>query len=274
MKRIEQKFAELKEKKQCALVGYICAYDPNYEISFNILKELPKNGVDIIEIGVPFLDPAGDGPIIENAAKRAIKNGATLKKTLQMVEEFRKNDSTTPIVLMSYYNPIFKFGCDKFFDNAKKSGVDGVLIVDLPIEENDEILSYIKKSEIDLIQLVAPNTNSQRIGAISKNASGFLYLISMLGITGTKAAQIDENKINLAKIRAVCNLPVVIGFGIKTAKQAAEFAKIGVDGVVVGSAFVKEIDDNFSQNKTAAQIVAATLKKVKEFSQEIKNENN
>ncbi len=274
MKRIEQKFSELKNKNQCALVGYTCAYDPDYETSFKILKELPKNGVDIIEIGVPFLDPAGDGPIIENAAKRAIKNGATLKKTLQMVEKFRKNDFNTPIVLMSYYNPIFKFGCDTFFTEAYKSGVDGILIVDLPIEENEEILSYIKKSNLDLIQLIAPTTNSQRIREIAKNSSGFLYLISMLGVTGTKTAKIEENKINLEKIHNICSLPVVIGFGIKEAKQAGDFSKIGVDGIVVGSAFVKEIDNCLTQNKSSDQICEITLKKVKEFSKEIKNESN
>jgi len=271
MKRIAKKFSELSAKNQCAFVTYICAGDPNYETSLNILKNLPAKGADIIELGVPFLDPAGDGPTIENASKRAILNGASLQKTLLMVEEFRKIDSETPIVLMTYYNPVFKFGCDKFFSEAAKIGVDGVLIVDLPMEENAEVFKAVEKSNIDLIQLIAPTTDEARIAKISQTASGFLYLISMLGITGTKSANLEDNKINLQKIRNSSNLPVVIGFGIKEPKQAGQFAKIGANGVVIGSAFVKEIDENFSANKSNAEICEAALNKVAEFAKEIQN---
>ena len=271
MNRIKEKLSELKSKNKCAFVAYICAGDPNYETSLEILKGLPKAGADIIELGIPFLDPAGDGPLIENASKRAIQNGASLKKTLLMVEEFRKNDQITPIVLMSYYNPILKYGCKDFFANTAKSGVDGILIVDLPVEENEENFALATKNNIDLICLIAPTTSADRIKKISNRSSGFLYLVSMLGITGTKAAKIEENIINLQKIRHNSNLPVVIGFGIKTPSQAGEFAKITsddeqlLDGVVVGSAFVKEIDDNFSAKKSNFEIVSATLKKVEEF---------
>ncbi|MBU6338622.1 MAG: tryptophan synthase subunit alpha [Rickettsiales bacterium] len=268
MSRISQKFLELKGKT--ALVSYICAGDPNHEISLNILKNLPKKGVDIIELGIPFLDPAGDGPIIENASKRAISNGASLKKTLEMVKDFRKDDSKTPVILMTYYNPVFKFGIDKFFKEARENGIDGVLIVDLPLEEDDEILSAVKNSNIDLIQLIAPTTNEERIRKIAKNASGFLYLISMLGITGTKAASVTDNKINLEKLRRNSNLPVVIGFGIKEPKQAKEFSQIGVDGVVIGSAFVKDIDENFSANKSESEICNSVLEKIAEFSNALK----
>ena len=273
MSRITEKFLELKTKKQCAFVAYICAGDPNYNTSLEILKGLPKAGADIIELGIPFLDPAGDGPLIENASKRAIKNGASLKKTLLMVEEFRKTNQETPIALMSYFNPIFKYGYEKFFQDASASGVDGVLIVDLPFEENEEIFSFSKKSNIniDLISLIAPTTGEDRIKKITTRTSGFSYLISMLGITGTKLAKIEENKINLQKIRNNSNLPTVIGFGIKEPKQASEFAKIGADGIVVGSAFVKEIDESFSAKKSQTEIVEITLKKVAEFSQAIKN---
>ncbi len=267
MKRIANKFLELNGKS--AFIAYICAGDPNYETSLNILKNLPKNGVDIIELGVPFLDPAGDGPIIENASKRAIKNGASLKKTLLMVEEFRKTNAKTPIILMSYYNPIFKFGINKFIEEAESCGVDGVLIVDLPVEENSEIFTTIKNSNIDLIQLIAPTTDEKRIQKISAAASGFLYLISMLGITGTKSANLEDNKINLQKVRRNSSLPVVIGFGIKEPKQAGEFAKIDADGIVVGSAFVKDIDENFSANKSDVEICNSALKKVAEFAREI-----
>jgi tryptophan synthase alpha chain len=268
MSRISQKFSELNGKS--AFVAYICAGDPSHETSLNILKNLPKNGVDIIELGVPFLDPAGDGPIIENASKRAIQNGASLRKTLEMVEEFRNTNSKTPIVLMTYYNPIFKFGCDDFFAQASEIGVDGVLIVDLPVEENNATKIAAEKFNIDFIQLISPTTDAQRIHKISASASGFLYLVSMLGITGTKSANLEDNKINLQKIRQNSKLPVVIGFGIKEPKQAGEFSQIGVDGVVVGSAFVKDIDENFSANKSDVEICNSVLKRVAEFAKEIK----
>ncbi len=271
MKRIAQKFAELKAKKQCAFLAYICGGDPTYEISLEILKSLPSAGCDIIEIGVPFLDPSGDGPIIENAAKRAITNDMTLAKTLKMVAEFRKTNDETPLILMTYFNPILKYGLQKIFIDAEKSGVDGVLIVDLPLEEETEILEEIKKSNLDSIRLIAPTTNQNRAKKITKNASGFLYLISMLGITGVRSADILENKKTLQNLRQVCSLPVAIGFGIKTPEIAGEFSKIGTDGVVVGSTFVKEIDDNFLAQKTSEEIVAAVVKKVMEFSEKIKN---
>ena len=267
MTRISQTFTNLGN--QSAFIAYICAGDPNFETSLEVLNNLPAQGVDIIELGVPFLNPAGDGPTIENASKRAIKNGASLKNTLKMVEEFRKNNTTTPIVLMSYFNPIFKFGYEDFFKAASDAGVDGVLIVDLTIEENGEVLQFAKNNNVDLIQLIAPTTDAQRIAEISNKASGFLYLISMLGITGTKSADIAQNKINLEKIRQNSNLPVAIGFGIKEPKQAKEFAQIGVDGIVIGSAFVKDIADNFVANRSKNEICDSVLRKVSEFAQEI-----
>lgn len=270
MKRIEKKFQELEKQGKCGFVSYICAGDPDYETSLEILKGLPKAGCDIIELGVPFLDPAGDGPIIESASKRAIKNGASLKKTLLMVQEFRKTDSSTPLLLMGYYNPFLKYGLDKFFVDAEKSGVDGVLIVDLPFEEKEEIAKYISATNLDFINLIAPLTDEKRIKKLSASASGFLYLISMLGITGTKQAKIEDNKIILQKIRKGSSLPVVIGFGISEPKQAAEFAKIGANGVVVGSAIVKEIDKNYSAKKNQAEFVKNTLQKVKDFAQAIR----
>jgi len=271
VKRIEAKFKELKQQKKCAFVGYICAGDPNYETSLEALKALPAAGCDIIELGVPFLDPAGDGPTIEDAGKRSIAAGMTVKKTLQMAKEFRKTNEKTPLVLMTYYNPLLKFGLDKIFAEAEKSGIDGVLIVDLPLEEEKEILPAITKSNLDLIRLIAPTTNQDRAKKIAKNASGFLYLISMLGITGTKSADISENRKNLKNLRQASKMPIVIGFGIQTPKQAGEFSKIGADGVVVGSAIVKEINENFIAKKPLKEIVAAVTKKVRGFSKEIKS---
>lgn len=273
MKRLEEKFTELKNQNKCAFVSYICAGDPDFETSLEILKSMPKNGVDIIELGVPFLDPAGDGPIIENASKRAIKGGMSLKKTLEMVVEFRKSDEKTPLILMGYFNPFLKYGLDKIFADAVKSGVDGVLIVDLPFEEEEEILSLTKESNLDLIGLIAPTTNQERAKKISEKSSGFLYLISMLGITGTKLAEITQNQENFKNLRAISNLPIVIGFGIKNPNQANEFSQIGVNGVVIGSSIVKEIDDNFLAKKSKLEIVEAVNKKILEFSQKIHQKN-
>lgn len=272
MKRLEKKFQELKAQNKCAFVTYICAGDPNLSISQAILQKLPEAGADIIELGVPFLDPSGDGPTIEEASKRAVVAGMTLTKTLEMVRDFRKTNTQTPIILMGYYNPFLKYGLDKFFIDADKSGVDGVLIVDLPLEERDEIAKEISATNVDLINLIAPLSDEERIKKIAdKNYSGgFLYLVSMLGITGTKLAQIDENKINLEKIRKNSSLPVVIGFGIQEPKQAGEFSKIGADGVVVGSAIVKEINKNFAEKKSHKEIVENTLKKVREFADALK----
>jgi tryptophan synthase alpha chain len=269
VKRIKTKFAELHAKKKCAFVGYICAGDPDFETSLKILKSLPEQGCDIIEIGAPFLDPSGDGPIIENAAKLSIAGGMTLDKTLKMAAEFRKSDTTTPLVLMSYYNPILKYGLEKIFAYAELSGFDGVLIVDLPLEEEAEILPHISRTKLDMIRLVAPTTEQNRAKKIAKNASGFLYLVSMLGITGTNTADLEENKVNLKNLREVSNLPIVIGFGIKTPQQAGDFSKIGADGVVIGSTIVKEIEKNFSSKKSSVKIVDSVKKIVGEFADKI-----
>ncbi len=272
MKRIKNKFTELKSKNQSAFIAYICGGDPNYELSLEVLKKLPENGVDIIELGVPFLDPSGDGPIIEEAAKRAIKNGMNLKKTLQMTEEFRKNNNSTPIILMGYYNNFLKYGLEKVFFDIEKSGADGVLIVDLPLEERDEVFESISRTNIDFINLISPLSNESRIEEISKRerASGFLYLISMLGITGTKDAKPEENIENLNKIRNISDLETVIGFGIKTPQQAKKFVDLGFDGVVIGSTLVNEIATKFLDGKGEKEIIDGVVKIVKEFSGEIK----
>ncbi len=269
MLRIEKKFASLKSQNRCALVAYICAGDPNFAISLELLKNMPAYGADIIELGIPFLDPAGDGPIIEQAAKRSIQGGMTFAKTLEMVAEFRKSNQDTPIILMGYYNSFLKYGLDKIFADAAKSGADGVLIVDLPLEEREEIAKQISATNLAFINLIAPLSDEKRIQKITNSSKGFLYLISMLGITGTKLAQASENKINLEKIRKNSDLPVVIGFGIQEPKQAAEFSKIGADGVVIGSVIVKEIDKNFAQGKTSEEIVKNVCAKISEFAKEI-----
>lgn len=267
--RIEKKFESLKKENRCGLVAYICAGDPDYKTSFEILKQLPKNGADIIELGVPFLDPAGDGPTIEAASKRAIKNGMTLKKTLEMCNEFRKTNSDTPIILMGYYNSFLKYGLNNIFKDIEKSGADGVLIVDLPLEERDEIAEEILKTKISFINLIAPLTEEKRIKEISnsKLASGFLYLVSLLGITGTKLADPKENLENIKKIKNNSNLPIAIGFGIAEENQAKTFSKIGVDAIVIGSVIVKEIEKNLDKK----DLVEKVLNKIKSFSEILKS---
>jgi tryptophan synthase alpha chain len=266
MKRIAEKFKQLKEQQKPALITYICAGDPDFETSLQTLKALPESGCDIIELGIPFLDPSGDGPTIQKASKRAIENGMTLQKTLEMVANFRKSDAKTPLILMGYYNPILKFGIDKIFLEAEKSGVDGFLIVDLPPEEEEEILAEISQTNLDLIRLVAPTTNNERMKKITKNAGGFLYLISMLGITGTALAKAEDSKEAVEKLRQISNLPIAVGFGIQDPAQAAEFSKIGADAIVIGSVIVKEM----AEKKSSDEIIKSVSNKIREFSQKIK----
>ena len=266
MSRITKKFLELKKQKKCAFIAYLCGGDPDFSTSLKLLKELPKNGADLIEIGVPFLDPSGDGPIIENASKRAISSGINLKKILQLAQEFRKDDEKTPLILMSYFNPIFKFGLNKIFKEAQQSGFDGILIVDLPYEEEQEILSELTKTKLDFIRLIAPSSDANRIKKIIKNASGFLYLISMFGITGTKLAIAKDNQKNLQQLQKISQLPIAIGFGIQNPNQAQEFVQIKPDGVVIGSAIVSEIAKNINQES----LLDNTLQIVKNFSKKIK----
>jgi tryptophan synthase alpha chain len=242
--RIQQTFDNLKQKQQTAFVAYLCAGDPSYETSLQTMINMPKLGVDIIEVGMPFSDPSGDGPIIEMASKRAIASGMTMQKTLNLVADFRKQNQTTPVVLMTYFNPLLKFGIDKAFTAIKQAGIDGILIVDLPPEEEQEIIEFLPKAQLDLIRLVAPTTSPQRAEIIMQNASGFVYLISLMGITGTKDADPARNIDTLQQLKKITNLPIVVGFGIKTAKQAQAFSKIGADGIVVGSAIVEKMAEN------------------------------
>lgn len=269
--RITTTFDQLKSQKQNAFVAFITAGDPDYDTSLEILKKLPKQGVDIIELGIPFLDPAGDGPIIEIASKRAIDAGMNLKKLLVMVEEFRKTNSSTPIILMGYYNSVLYYGLEKFAKDAKKAGADGVLIVDLPPEEDEELRVATNKNDLDLIKLVTPTSDEKRIQKIVKNASGFIYMVSILGITGTKAADPRANETFIKKIKNLTDLPVVIGFGIKDPEGAHQMSQIGASGVVIGSSLVKIIADGVDQKTTKEKIIQEILAKAKKFSGAIKS---
>ena len=265
MSRIKQTFVNLKQQNNTAFVAFVTAGDPDYQTSLEIIKKLPENGVDIIELGVPFMDPAGDGPTIEMASKRAIKNGMNLHKVLQMAAEFRLKNQTTPIVLMGYYNPILHYGLEIFCVNAKKAGVDGLLVVDLPPEEDAELRGFAQQNQLDFIKLVALTSGENRIKTIAKNASGFLYLVSILGITGTKSANLVDLENHLQKIKNISSLPVAIGFGIKTKEQVEEIANIGADGVVVGSALVQVIEDALVQNVDKKLIANLVMEKTRKL---------
>ena len=246
--KLSKTFIKLKQQNKSAFISFVTAGDPNYQTSLEIIKKLSENGVDVIELGIPFLDPAGDGPTIDLASKRAIKNGMNLQKVLQMVAEFRLTNQATPIVLMGYYNPILHYGLEQFCLDASRSGVDGLLVVDLPPEEDSELRNLAIKHNIDFIKLIALTSDEKRIKTIANCASGFLYLVSILGITGTKTANLDDLQHHLQKIKATSNLPIAVGFGIKTKEQIDDITKVGVDGIVVGSALVKVIEDALENN--------------------------
>src|SRR4249920_1614231 len=235
--RIERRFATLKEEGRAALVTFTMAGDPDYETSLAIAKALPKAGADVIELGMPFTDPMADGPAIQAAGLRALKAGQRMTKTLALVREFRKGDDETPIVLMGYYNPIYIYGNDRFLADAKAAGVDGFIIVDLPPEEDDELCLPALKAGLNFIRLATPTTDDKRLPKVLTNTSGFVYYVSITGITG--AAAPDATKVNaaVARIKQHTKLPVAVGFGVKTAEQARAIAE-GADGVVVGSALV------------------------------------
>ena len=261
MGRIGNKFQELKRKNEKALVIYLTAGDPDMPTTEALIPALASAGVDILEIGVPFSDPTADGPVIQAASLRAIKSGATLAKILEMIQRIRQI-SDIPIVLFGYYNPIFIFGCEAFALRAKAAGVDGILIVDLPPEEADELRRYTDRAGIDFISLIAPTTDDARIRRITDKAKGFLYYISVTGVTGTAKPNIEDIKRDVARIRKDCDLPVAVGFGISTPDQAAEIAP-HADGIVIGSAIVKLIAENAGSNDLIPRVssFAGAIKK-------------
>ncbi|WP_111735782.1 tryptophan synthase subunit alpha [Roseovarius amoyensis] len=237
MTRIDAKFAELKAAGKKAFVAYVMAGDPDYDTSLEVIKGLPAAGVDIIELGQPFTDPMADGPTIQLAGQRALAGGQTLQRTLDMAAEFRKTDDTTPIVLMGYYNPIYNRGVDKFLVDAKAAGIDGLIVVDLPPEEDDELCTPAQKAGLNFIRLATPTTDDKRLPKVLQNTSGFVYYVSITGITGAAAAQAADVAPDVARIKARTDLPVVVGFGIRTPETAREIAGVA-DGAVVGSAIV------------------------------------
>lgn len=238
--RIDRRFAALKAEGRAALVTFITAGDPDYRTSLDILKGLPRAGADVIEIGMPFTDPMADGPAIQAAGLRALAAGQTMKKTLALVRAFRKADSETPIVLMGYYNPIYVHGVAKFLDDAKAAGADGLIVVDLPPEEDEELCLPALAAGIDFIRLATPTTDDARAPAVFRHTSGFVYYVSVLGITGTKAPDLASVRANVRRLRKFTALPICVGFGVRNAAQARVIAK-DADGVVVGSALVNAV---------------------------------
>lgn len=247
--RIKEKFQNLQKNNKKALINFVVAGDPDYDLSLEIMHNLVKNGTDIIEIGLPFLDPAGDGPIIEEASKRAVHNGATLKKLFNLVEKFRQNDQITPIILMGYYNSIYYFGDKKFCQRAKESGIDGLLIVDLPLEESSKMHQIAKNNDLDIINLISQNSSEERIKKICQNSAGFIYLVSILGITGTKEADISKNIPFINYIKKYSDLPIAIGFGIKNPNIAKQVSQLDVEAIVVGSSLVEIITNNLEDKE-------------------------
>ena len=248
--RIEKRFAALKSVGRAALVTFTMAGDPDYDTSLAIATALPKAGADVIELGMPFTDPMADGPAIQAAGVRALKGGQRMTKTLALVREFRNSDDTTPIVLMGYYNPIYIYGVDKFLADAKTAGVDGLIVVDLPPEEDDELCLPTLKAGLNFIRLATPTTDDKRLPAVLNNTSGFVYYVSITGITGAAAPDTSKVTTAVARIKRHTKLPVAVGFGVKTAEDARAIAS-GADGVVVGSALVDALRLSLDKNGKA-----------------------
>ena len=255
--RIERRFAALKDQGRATLVTFTVAGDPDYETSLAIAKALPKAGADVIELGMPFTDPMADGPAIQAAGLRALKAGQRMTKTLALVREFRKTDDETPIVLMGYYNPIYIYGNDRFLADAKAAGVDGLIVVDLPPEEDEELCLPALKAGFNFIRLATPTTDDRRLPAVLKHTSGFVYYVSITGITGAAAPDTAAVTAAVARIKRHTRLPVAVGFGVKTAEQARSIAQ-GADGVVVGSALVDALRQSLGKDgKASAHTVEA-----------------
>lgn len=251
MTRIDHKFAALKEEGKKAFVAYVMAGDPDFDKSLEIVKGLPGAGVDVIELGLPFTDPMADGPTIQLAGQRALDGGMTLDRTLELASEFRKTDSETPIVLMGYYNPIYSKGVDSFLKAAADAGIDGLIVVDLPPEEDDELCIPAQAAGLNFIRLATPTTDDNRLPRVVTNTSGFVYYVSITGITGAAEAEAGDVAPEVTRIQKASGLPVVVGFGVNTPEKSQAIAEVA-DGVVVGSAIVSRIGNGDSTHDVLA----------------------
>jgi tryptophan synthase alpha chain len=263
---MDKKFADLKSEGRPALVTYFMAGDPDYDTALAIMKALPGAGADVIELGAPFSDPMADGPAIQLSGQRALANGQTLAKTIQMARDFRQTDATTPIVLMGYYNPIYIYGVERFLDDAVDAGIDGLIIVDLPVEMDDELCIPAVRKGVNFIRLTTPTTDDRRLPKVLTNTSGFVYYVSMNGITG--AALPDPSLVAAAvvRIKRHTDLPVCVGFGVKTAEHA-RLIGASADGVVVGTAIINKIAASLdSEGHATAETVPAVVTFVQDLS--------
>ena len=269
--RIEKRFAALKAEGRAALVTFTMAGDPDTDTSLAIAKALPQAGADLIELGMPFTDPMADGPAIQAAGQRALKAGQRMTKTLAMVREFRKGDDATPIVLMGYYNPIYIYGVDKFLVDAKSAGVDGLIVVDLPPEEDEELCMPALKAGLNFIRLATPTTDDRRLPTVLNNTSGFVYYVSITGITGSAAPEAAKVLTAVERIKRHTALPVAVGFGVKNAASARAIAA-GADGVVVGSALVDALRQSLDKDgKATAGTVKAVADLVADIAQGVRS---
>jgi len=268
--RIDKRFAKLRNEGRAALVTFVTAGDPDYETSLKIISGLPGAGADVIEMGMPFSDPMADGPPIQASGLRALNAGQNMIKTLQLVRDVRKTDTETPIVLMGYYNPIYVYGNERFLDDAVEAGVDGLIVVDVPPEADDELCVPAIARGLNFIRLATPTTDDKRLPAVLNNTSGFVYYVSITGITGAGSALATDVGRQVARIKKSTDLPVAIGFGVKTPAQAKELASHG-DGVVVGSALVTKIAESLDQEgKPTAATVSGVLQLVQSLSAALK----
>jgi tryptophan synthase alpha chain len=272
--RIERRFAELEQAGRAGLITFLCAGDPDPAISAEIVAGLPAAGADLIELGMPFSDPMADGPAIQAGSLRALRSGMSLARTLDLVRGFRRSDETTPVVLMGYYNPIWRYGPERFLDDARAAGVDGLIVVDLPPEEDDELCLPAQGHGLRFVRLVTPTTDDRRLPKVLSNTSGFLYYVSITGITGTKAPIADQVGAAVARLRRHTALPMAVGFGLREPAQAAAVARIA-DAAVVGSALVAHIADSLDADGQATPGLQATLlARVRELAAAVQNARN
>jgi tryptophan synthase alpha chain len=272
--RIERRFAELREAGRGGLITFLCAGDPDAETSAEMLAGLPAAGADLIEIGMPFSDPMADGPAIQAGSLRALEAGMTLTRTLDLVRQLRQSDQTTPVVLMGYFNPIWRYGPERFLDDARAAGVDGLIVVDLPPEEDDELCVPALGRGLNFIRLVTPTTDEGRLPTVLGNAGGFLYYVSITGITGTRAPLADQVSQAVARLRRHSALPVAVGFGIRTPAQAAAITRVA-DAAVIGSALVAHVAAALDAHGRAAPGLAASLlARVRELAAAVRSARN
>jgi tryptophan synthase alpha chain len=269
--RIDQRFAQLKREGRAGLVTFLTAGDPDLKTSTAIVKALPAAGADLIELGMPFSDPMADGPAIQASSLRALASGGSMKVTLALVRDFRAGDKTTPVVLMGYYNPIYQYGVERFLADAKAAGVDGLIVVDLPPEEDEELCLPAKKAGLHFVRLATPTTDDKRLPAVLRNTAGFVYYVSIAGITGTRSAADADIAHAVGRLKRHTSLPVAVGFGIRDPAQAAAVAKVA-DGAVVGSALVDKVAANLdAAGRAKPGLPEAVLGLVRELADGVRN---